>query len=186
MSISRLGSTLLAGALFALATIVAVRAENIHLLLFTTPFLGAIALRRLSLNWTSLARSILISMCILAIEYKQGAIILGLVQMLGVGLLALVDPAVVKKEKELKIPGNKIIVTGLAIPVIGLTLVGKWDPETIQMALISSGYVSGFLALLSLVLALLKESRPAAVVGATGAFMFYVAYLTVLLILNFN
>jgi hypothetical protein len=89
---SRLGSAIIAGALFALATIFAVRAENMHVLILTTPLLAAICLRRLRLQWVDLAKAVLFSTLIMALEWRQNAVFLGLLQMLGVSLLVLVDP----------------------------------------------------------------------------------------------
>jgi hypothetical protein len=89
---SRLGATIIAGAVFALGTIFAIRAENIHLVVWTTPLLAMLVLRILRLQWSDLAKAVLFSTLIMAMEWKQVAVIIGLMQMLGVSLLVLIDP----------------------------------------------------------------------------------------------
>jgi hypothetical protein len=46
----------------------------------------------LRLHWPDLAKAVLLSTIIMAMEWKQAALIMGLIQMLGVSLLILIDP----------------------------------------------------------------------------------------------
>jgi hypothetical protein len=51
-----------------------------------------LVLRILRLQWSDLAKAVLFSTLIMAMEWKQVAVIIGLMQMLGVSLLVLIDP----------------------------------------------------------------------------------------------
>jgi hypothetical protein len=202
---SRLGATIIAGAVFALGTIFAVRAENIHLVVWTTPLLAMVVLRSLRLQWSDLAKAVLISTLIMSIEWKQAAVLIGLMQMLGVSLLVLVDPkarqmraktevvktdvkvettteteetpvVIGKTDTGIAIPGGKIFMAALSIPALIVFLGGGLNEDTLEAAILISMGISLFLGLLALVLSLLKEVRTSAIAGATGALLFYASY----------
>jgi D-alanyl-lipoteichoic acid acyltransferase DltB (MBOAT superfamily) len=200
---SRLGAIIIAGAMFALGTIFAVRAENLHFFVWTTPLLAMLALRLLRLQWADLAKAVLISTLIMAIEWRQAAVIMGLIQMLGVSLLVFFAPKerrkqplaeVVKEsmvienaakteksETSIAIPAGKIFLTALSIPALIVLLGGGLNEDTLQMAILVSMGMSLFLGLVALVLSLLKEVRTSAIAGATGALLFYISYLYIFL-----
>jgi hypothetical protein len=108
---SRLGATIIAGAVFALGTIFAVRAENIHLVVWTTPLLAMVVLRSLRLQWSDLAKAVLFSTLIMSIEWKQAAVLIGLMQMLGVSLLILIDP----KARQMRAKAHKVEVKEIKV-----------------------------------------------------------------------